>query len=332
MKRGIDFNNLNYGSRKGQVAIFIIIAIVIVALVALFFVFKGRISVSDINPELKPVYDYYISCVEASVESGVKISSSQGGYIELPRFEPGSEHAPFSNQLDFFGFSVPYWYYVSSSSLIVEQVPSELEINKQLEDFIDEEVRLCDFGSFRAQGFSITLNEANSNIKVEESEITVNLDQDIIISRENEDGDEVKEVIKNHNIVVKSKFGKQVKIAKEIYEYEKKEKFLENYARDVMFLYAPVSGAEVTCKPLTWNPYEVIDNLTLGLESNIDKIKLDGSYYKLDEKEDEYYVVEAGIDLRGERINFLYDKSWPSRFEVWPTKGELMIANPVSPA
>ena len=102
-------------SIRGQVTIFIIVAIVIVGSIIAYFSLRDNFAES-IPEDMKPVYDYYLSCLESTTKEGIALLGEQGGYIELPDFEPGSAYIPFSSQLDFFGQAVPYWMYVSSNN------------------------------------------------------------------------------------------------------------------------------------------------------------------------------------------------------------------------
>ena len=72
-----------------------------------------------------------MSCLEEEALLGISVLGSQGGYIDIPAFEPGSQYAPFSNQLDFLGNPIPYWYYVSSNGVQKEQVPKKSDMEKQ---------------------------------------------------------------------------------------------------------------------------------------------------------------------------------------------------------
>jgi len=121
-------------NKQGQVTVFIILAILIVAVIGLFFVFKGDIIKQEVPAELQGVYDYYLSCIELEAIDGGAILGQQGGYIEPPEFEPGSEYMPFSNQLDFLGIGVPYWYYVSGNGIVNEQIPSKAKMQVQLNE------------------------------------------------------------------------------------------------------------------------------------------------------------------------------------------------------
>jgi len=94
--------------RKGQVTIFIIIAIVLVAAVAGFFIFRGGISLDNVPASIEPIYTTFLTCLEEDALVGIDVLESQGGYIEMPVFEPGSSYMPFSSPLDFLGNPIPY--------------------------------------------------------------------------------------------------------------------------------------------------------------------------------------------------------------------------------
>ena len=96
-----------FRNRRGQVTIFVIIALILAAAIAGYFIFRN-VYAPSVPKSIQPVYDYYTSCVKSTVKDGANIMGSRAGYIELPEFEPGSEYAPFSNQLSFMGTGVPY--------------------------------------------------------------------------------------------------------------------------------------------------------------------------------------------------------------------------------
>jgi len=313
-------------SKKGQLAIFVIIAIVLIAGIVGYVLLKDRVFVKSVPQDLKPAYDYYINCLEANVIDGASILGSQGGYIELPEFEAGSEYAPFSNQLEFFGAGIPYWYYVSGNNIISEQVPSEKQMQEGLADYLEEEIADCNFDDFIRQGYEIELGDANAKTEIKVNEIEVNMKQSLVLRKEDQSI-----VINNHNLKVNSQIGSFYDLARGIYDYEKQEMFLEDYAVDVLYNYAPVVGTEVSCSPLTWNPYEVVDELQSSLSANIQSLKVKGDYYELEGEGRDYFVVDPGFEVGDSQVNFLYSPSWASRFEVWPTKGNIMVANPVGP-
>ena len=67
--------------KRGQVTIFIIIAILIIGAVALFFVFNGTLrKFETINPEVAPIQKFVQECLDETLESAVYDIAKRGGY------------------------------------------------------------------------------------------------------------------------------------------------------------------------------------------------------------------------------------------------------------
>jgi len=311
----------NKRGKKAQITIFIIIAIVIVAAVVLVFAFRDKLFAPNAPAEFSEVYSYYEDCVRQKTLTGLNIAGMQAGYIEQPEFEAGNDYAPFSSQLDFLGIGVPYWYYVSGNNIVKEQVPSLSTIEQQTEDYLTSEIAMCDFSDFRAQGYIINTKTPSVDVKIRNAKVDVSIKESIDVQK-----GEAKVVKSDYKISVESKFGKFYALAKEIYTKEKAEAFLENYGIDVMYNYAPVTGVEISCAPKIWNPREVVSNITQGLSANIAALKIKGDYYTLKNKKENYFVLNVKSD---EIVNFMYDSNWPTKIEIWPVDGSMMIAEPV---
>ena len=299
-------------NNKAQVTIFIIVALIIVAGIALFFVLRNGEPSSNIQSEFTPVYDYYISCLEENSYQGISLLGEQAGYIYLPEFEPGSAYAPFSSQLNFFGQGVPYWMYVSGNNLLKEQVPSKSSMQEQLGDYVNERVSYCDFTTFENEGFDIFIDpDSNVDASINDLNIDIDVKNKLTIFRGNESV-----VFENHRISLSSKLGKFYGLAREVYDFEKSSSFLEEYSIDVMRLYAPVDGSEISCKPLIFNKQEIKENIVEGLNANIGFLKLKGDYYNLENENSEYFVNELDF-LIDENVNFMYLPNWPTKIEIY---------------
>jgi hypothetical protein len=305
--------------KRGQVTIFIILAILIVGAVIGYFVLSGKIMGESIPEDLKPVYDYYISCLEDRAQEGIALLGEQGGRIDVGEFLPGSAYMPFSSHLDFMGQAVPYWMYVSGNNLLRENVPSKASMERELGEYISERVGLCDWSSFEAQGFDVFVEEGEASSRINDLDTEINVNNKITIFKGNSSA-----VISSHDFRVSSKLGKFYGLAMDVYNYEKANMFLENYALDVLRLYAPMDGIEIGCAPKVFIEEEIAEDLKDGLAANIPSIRLDGDYYDLSSKEREYFVEDSGLDL-DEAVNFMYMKDWTTRVEVY---GDL-VARPV---
>src|SRR3989344_5913739 len=316
--------NLKRG-RLAQISVFIIVAVVLVAGLILFFVFREGLTFNRVPQEFQPVYNYYLSCIEDETLYGSTIAGQQGGYIDIDAlgFSPGSIHMPFSNQLDFLGNSVPYWYYISGNGVVKEQVPSKEKIETELNGFVEERLPYCDFSSFIEQGYRIELSEvAEVSTRVNENNILVNVEQPLNIYFGNDSYRAT-----SHEKKVDSNFGKFYDLAQKIYQDNKKSLFLENYGVDILRLYAPVDGNEIGCSPKIWNIGAVRENLTSALEANTGFIKIKGDYYTV-KKENEYFVHDIGENVDA-NVNFLYLREWPMKVEVWPSDGSFLRADPI---
>ncbi len=307
-------------NKRGQVTIFIVLAILIVGSVVAYFALRSSGLIGDAVPEdLRPVYDYYISCLEDSVNEGVRLLGEQGGRIDVGEFEPGSAYMPFSSHLNFMGMAVPYWMYVSGNNLLRENIPIRSEMEEELAEYISARVGLCDFSEFEAAGFDVFVEDGVSNSKINDLNIEVSVNNKISIFL----GDS-SAFVSSHKFEVSSKLGKFYELAREVYDHEKANMFLENYALDVLRLYAPVDGIEEGCVPKIFVEEDITEELKDGLAANIASIRLDGDYYELSSEEREYFVEDSGLNL-DESLSFMYLKDWTTRVEMYGDK----IARPV---
>ncbi|MGV8152420.1 MAG: hypothetical protein ACP5OG_05030 [Candidatus Nanoarchaeia archaeon] len=308
---------------KAQAAVFIIVAFVLVTGIVLYFLFFRGMT-ANVPKNLEPIYSYYQSCIEESAKQGSLILGENGGYITPPEFSAASSYMPFSNQLNFLGSGVPYWYYISANGVSKEQMPSLEKIEQELEDYIEEEIKKCDFSEFESQGYIIKLNEPVVKTNINERSIEINVENDLSINLDKETYRQTK-----HSINLPSDLGRFYSLAKKIYLNNKQTMFLENYALDELRLYAPVDGSEIGCSSKIWLIDEVRENLTQAVESNTPAIKIKGDYYELNKKENIYFVKDIGENVKNANINFMFSREWPMKLEVWPSEEGILKAEPV---
>lgn len=308
-------------NKKAQITIFIIIAIVLVVGIAGYLIVKDRVVSSEIPANMEPVYTTFLACLEEETLTGISVLESQGGYIGLPDFEAGSEYMPFGSQLYFLGNPIPYWYYVSGNNLQNEQVPSLKNMESQLGEFVEDEIKTCVFDSYYDEGFQVIFGEPNVEIDIKKNVVEVGLKMDMAIVK-----GEDSVVVSGHDLEVNSKLGTLYEAAREVYDYEQNTLFLENYAVDNLRLYAPVDGVELTCSPLTWNAEDVFDELQDAIEANTGALKVKGGDYSLRKEENKYFVVDLDV---GSDVRFVNSKTWANGFEVNPASGSVLMSEPV---
>jgi len=308
-------------SKRAQVTIFVIIAIVVLALVGGYFVIRNVISVENKLPaDFQPVYQTILQCLEDETQTGINVLESSGGYIETPRFESGSSYLPFSSQLNFLGNPIPYWYYVSGNNIQKEQVPTLSNMQNDLENFIEDRIPNCDLLAYYGQGFEINFEKAKAVVKISSSKVDVSLEMPTNLLKEN-----TSVSVSNFKTLVNSDLGKLYEDAKTVYTYEQQSLFLESYAVDFLRNYAPVDGVELSCSPLVWSAEKVFENLSNGIVANMQMVRSkDGA--TISKPENKYFLRDFGVDSD---VRFLASKNWPYSFEVNPSQGAMMISKPV---
>ncbi|MEX2017413.1 MAG: hypothetical protein WD876_02985 [Candidatus Pacearchaeota archaeon] len=302
-------------AKRGQVTVFVIIAIVIVAAAAIYFLITGGIFQTQIPASLLPAYTSFLTCLEDNTLTGATILGSQGGYIDKPVYEAGSSYLPFGSQLNFLGSSIPYWYYVSGNGIQKEQVPSRTEMEQHLGNYVERRIRDCELQTYYDQGFVISMEEPSADVRINDDNIEVDLRMEMTLEKESDTA-----IVRNHNKVINSQLGSLYNSALRVYDYEQETLFLENYTIDALRLYAPVDGLEISCSPMVWGADKVFDDIQNALEQNINVL---GSNL-----EEGYYKVNAPVSSDTE-VRFLTSKTWPYNLEVAPSDGNVLIAIPV---
>ncbi|MDP3965902.1 MAG: hypothetical protein Q8Q04_00010 [archaeon] len=300
--------------KKGQITIFVIIAIVIIALGASYFAFKDTLFPKEISSTFEPVETEFLNCLQSKTQTGIKLLETQGGYITPPPFVPGSSYMPFSSELDFFGARVPYWYTVSGNNIPLNQVPSKEKMEEEISTYLEGQIESCNFNSFTGEGYTVIKGVPSAEVSIKNNLVRVFLDMDLSVKK----GDETT-LITNHETQVDSKLGILYEEAVKFYNIEKKEMFLENYSIDFLRRYAPVDGFELSCSPKIWNANQIFGELRNATRDNFLAMQNSGS-------SEEYFNLNLPINSEVRIINF---EDWPSTYEVEPADSPVLVANSV---
>ena len=132
------------GNKRGQIALFVIIAIIIVAAIVLVYVFRPSIfkpaltaeeSQKLVSSQVQPVRDYITECMKISSRKTLNTMGRQGGYF-LPKVERVS--MPSSVMPD--APVVSYALFYDSSRGYVNQLPSLNEMKNEFADWLENNV------------------------------------------------------------------------------------------------------------------------------------------------------------------------------------------------
>jgi hypothetical protein len=187
--------------KRGQVTIFVIIAILIVAGIFLFFYVQNKTSslTPTIPKDIQPVYNLVQDCLKETSENALIRIGEQGGYF-LIFDEPSIEGR------------IPY--YLQGTQ---ESIPSQQEIEQNLAGFVREELGFCilNFKDFK-EDYKITHELKKSEVKILNNQVRFSLDYPLTISKE-----ETAYQLKDFSIDIPIRADKNIKVSQEIITEQK---------------------------------------------------------------------------------------------------------------
>jgi hypothetical protein len=153
------------GSKKGQVTIFIIIAIVIVAAIAAVIIIQR--TQEGPSAEVRVIKNYLDSCFEEKAEETILETAKRGFYYELP-----------VASISFLGEETAY-YFKDSQKL----VPSVTEIEQELSSLMDRKISSClVLNEFREE-YDISFEECLTTASINENNVGFSFSCPITISK-----------------------------------------------------------------------------------------------------------------------------------------------------
>lgn len=152
--------------KRGQITIFIIIAILLVSSVVLFFVLKGNLKIpgKPISPETVEIQNFVEECLDDSLEKVVFRIGENGGYYSLGQ----AVSTPV--------LEVPY--YIKDNKNLM---PSKENIENEISKYVSRELVFClgDFTLFRE--YNITKGKIVATTKIESERVLVEVNYPLTI-------------------------------------------------------------------------------------------------------------------------------------------------------
>lgn len=187
--------------KRGQIAIFVIAAIVIIAAVLFFVLFRGKISLNQTKypEEAYSVREYAQSCIQQALEEANDIVGIQGGYYNLP-----DKH--FVSNLS----EMAYWYYEGK-----KMTPQKTNIESEISSYISESLLFCFAGDYFP---GIELSTRNSIVKtnIESDKVASSVEFRVFLTK----NDNTVELDKDYQAEVKSQLGSIYIVGSEIVNKE----------------------------------------------------------------------------------------------------------------
>jgi hypothetical protein len=120
--------------KRGQIAVFVIVAIIIVTAIASFVYIRNIQKLSAVNPDVKPINSFIESCIKSTGEDALIFIGQHGGYYNPPSLSINN---------------IPIYFYNNKSYF-----PSKEKIESEISLYINEMLPFCtrnfqDFSDFQ---------------------------------------------------------------------------------------------------------------------------------------------------------------------------------------
>ncbi len=269
--------------RRGQITIFIILAIIILFVTALYFYVQSSalkvrppVEQLEVSEEVQPVQSFVTQCLGTVSRDALIKLGNNGGYIDPATISGLHIRSPayLSDALVWSPQTMPYWYYLQDDcqttnspygclqtrkpplcapgvACVIPGSNGPHSIEEQLNGYIESHITDCinQFSSLKDR-FSITAGAITADTQVNEKDVTVKLSYPLDITPTGTTNH-----IKIPYFVVKEpvKFKEMYLFATEIYEAEMNTTFLESMTLNLISLYSgidekllpPLSGMQL---------------------------------------------------------------------------------------
>jgi hypothetical protein len=191
---------------KGQVTVFIIIAVLIIALGVLLYMFWPKI-ISTVSSETKNPASYIQQCMTEEIEDTIENISLQGGSVN-----PEAYYMYENNRIEYLCYTNQYFRpCVVQRPLLLQHIKSEI-----LKEIEEETITCFDLleKSYTTKGYEVDMKEGNTTVEIVPNKIITTFNYTVTLTK----GETEK--YQDFNIVLNNNLYQLVNIADSIIDFE----------------------------------------------------------------------------------------------------------------
>ncbi len=165
--------------RKGQVTVFIIVAVMIVAAIVLFFLLRGRQVIEIFKPTMLEPQGYIEKCVRDATSEAISIMLPQGGYIT-----PTNYKLYENNKVAYLCYNENYY-----ESCINQEPVYIKHLESEIKKYISPKVADCVYSlseELKDRGYVVNYDDADIDVDVVPGKVKVEVNNDFEMSKNEE--------------------------------------------------------------------------------------------------------------------------------------------------
>lgn len=200
--------------KRGQMAIFIILGVAFVSLIALYFISTGKTKIflgekTETNPDA-----FLRACIEDKVRESINILLSQGGYISNPL------NKTFKFDEDDGFKDISYLCYTQNNYLpCVNQKPLLIQhLKKEIKNYISDDLEGC-FNSLKTslekKNFDVEMKYNGFDVELMPERLAIQTDSELTLTKTEETSKK-----ENFRLIFPTKFYELAEVVQEIVAQE----------------------------------------------------------------------------------------------------------------
>ena len=164
--------------KRGQVTIFIILAVLIVSAIFLFFLLRGKQAIDFFSREENP-QSFIEKCGKDSMEEAANIMLLQGGYIT-----PESYKLYKNNKVAYLCYTNKYYY------SCINQEPLYIEfLEEEIKNYIEPKIKDCFYSleqEYKDKGYKVNSGALDLSVELNPKQVRVEINKKLELSKNEE--------------------------------------------------------------------------------------------------------------------------------------------------
>jgi len=161
--------------KRGQVTLFIIIAIILVGAIFLYFALSGRLERVLVGVEINP-QEYVEKCTKDASEQAINILLPQGGYIEPENYKLFED-----SKASYLCYNKGYYY------SCINQEPMYIErVEQEIKNYIEPRVKDCFYAleqEYKDRNYAVESGEESISVNLNPKQVGVEIKKKFDISK-----------------------------------------------------------------------------------------------------------------------------------------------------
>ncbi len=166
-------------SKRSQVTIFIIIAVIIIAVITLFFLIRGESPIDMLRPSMPEPQSAIEQCTKDATSEAIAIMLPQGGYINPENYKLYN-----NNKIAYLCYNQNYYYpCINQEPMYIKQ------LKKEIHNYIEPKIRDCFYSlkqEYRERNYGVSDGLLSFEIDLKPKTVEINIQKKFEIKKGDE--------------------------------------------------------------------------------------------------------------------------------------------------